>query len=59
MKAQRSATAAKEIKELIGRSVETVDVGARLVDEAGKIAVAQYNVKATGHVAMVRKLLDI
>jgi methyl-accepting chemotaxis protein len=33
--AQRSAAAAKEIKELINRSVETVDTGARLVDEAG------------------------
>ena len=33
--AQRSASAAKEIKELIGRSVETVDAGAMLVDEAG------------------------
>ena len=33
--AQRSAGAAKEIKELIGRSVETVDAGAVLVGEAG------------------------
>ena len=33
--AQRSASAAKEIKELIGRSVQTVDVGAALVDQAG------------------------
>jgi methyl-accepting chemotaxis protein len=33
--AQRSASAAKEIKELIGRSVETVDSGAALVDQAG------------------------
>jgi len=33
--AARSAAAAREIKELIGRSVETVDAGARLVDEAG------------------------
>ena len=33
--AQRSAAAAKEIKELIGDSVEKVDVGARLVDQAG------------------------
>ncbi|MYM24047.1 HAMP domain-containing protein [Duganella sp. FT135W] len=33
--AQRSAGAAKEIKELIGRSVETVDAGAALVDQAG------------------------
>ncbi|MBI1889275.1 MAG: methyl-accepting chemotaxis protein [Burkholderiales bacterium] len=33
--AQRSAAAAKEIKELIGSSVEKVDAGAKLVDEAG------------------------
>ena len=34
--AQRSAGAAKEIKELIGDSVEKVDAGGRLVDEAGQ-----------------------
>ncbi len=34
--AQRSAGAAKEIKSLIGDSVEKVDAGGRLVDEAGK-----------------------
>ena len=33
--AQRSAAAAKEIKELIGNSVANVDTGARLVDQAG------------------------
>lgn len=33
--AQRSAAAAKEIKQLIGDSVEKVDTGARLVDQAG------------------------
>jgi len=33
--AQRSASAAKEIKDLIGRSVEKVDSGTKLVDEAG------------------------
>ena len=33
--AQRSAAAAKEIKVLIGSSVERVDAGARLVDQAG------------------------
>ncbi|HEY4318944.1 MAG TPA: methyl-accepting chemotaxis protein, partial [Herbaspirillum sp.] len=33
--AQRSAAAAKEIKELIGDSVEKVDIGAGLVDQAG------------------------
>jgi methyl-accepting chemotaxis protein len=34
--AQRSATAAKEIKELIAESVDKVDNGAKLVDTAGK-----------------------
>ncbi len=34
--AQRSAGAAKEIKSLIGDSVEKVDAGAKLVDDAGK-----------------------
>jgi methyl-accepting chemotaxis protein len=33
--AQRSASAAKELKELIGRSVERVQVGNQLADEAG------------------------
>ena len=34
--AQRSAAAAKEIKELISNSVEKVAAGSKLVDEAGK-----------------------
>ena len=34
--AQRSASAAKEIKALISDSVETVDAGSHLVDEAGR-----------------------
>lgn len=34
--AQRSASAAKEIKNLIGDSVDKVDLGSRLVDDAGK-----------------------
>ncbi len=34
--AQRSTTAAKEIKTLIGDSVEKVDLGGKLVDEAGQ-----------------------
>ena len=33
--AQRSAAAAREIKKLIGESVEKVDAGAKLVDHAG------------------------
>ena len=35
--AQRSATAAKEIKDLIGDSVEKVRSGSELVDESGKV----------------------
>jgi methyl-accepting chemotaxis protein len=34
--AQRSATAAKEINELISKSVERIEAGVRLVDVAGK-----------------------
>ncbi|MCR5886091.1 methyl-accepting chemotaxis protein [Rhizobacter sp. J219] len=34
--AQRSATAAKEIKSLIGDSVDKVETGSRLVDDAGR-----------------------
>ncbi|WP_300759547.1 methyl-accepting chemotaxis protein [Janthinobacterium sp.] len=34
--AQRSATAAREIKQLIGSSVDTVETGSKLVDEAGQ-----------------------
>jgi methyl-accepting chemotaxis protein len=33
--AQRSASAAKEVKELIGNSVEKVETGTKLVDQAG------------------------
>jgi methyl-accepting chemotaxis protein len=41
--AQRSADAAKEIKELISRSVEQVDQGTSLVDQAGKTMVEIVN----------------
>ncbi len=34
--AQRSASAAREIKELIGNSVEKVEVGSQLVEQAGQ-----------------------
>ncbi len=37
--AQRSAAAAKEIKTLIGDSVDKVDAGTKLVDDAGKTMV--------------------
>ena len=49
--AQRSAGAAKEIKELIGNSVEQVDIGARLVQQAGSTM--------DDVVASVRRVTDI
>ena len=49
--AQRSAAAAKEIKTLIGDSVEKVDAGAKLVDQAGTTM--------NEIVASVRRVTDI
>ncbi len=49
--AQRSAAAAKEIKQLIGASVETVDAGSKLVNDAGSTM--------TLLVASVQKVADI
>ena len=49
--AQRSAGAAKEIKELIGNSVDQVDIGSKLVKEAGATM--------DDVVASVRRVTDI
>jgi methyl-accepting chemotaxis protein len=49
--AQRSAGAAKEIKELIGNSVEQVDIGSKLVQQAGSTM--------DDVVASVRRVTDI
>jgi len=49
--AQRSAEAAREIKSLIGASVEQVDAGSALVDEAGQTM--------GGIVAQVHKVSDL
>jgi len=49
--AQRSAAAAKEIKNLIGDSAEKVELGAKLVDQAG--------VTMTEIVERVRRVTDI
>ncbi|NVM75361.1 methyl-accepting chemotaxis protein [Duganella sp. SG902] len=54
--AQRSASAAKEIKELIGRSVETVDAGAALVDQAG--STMQNIVQSVQQVADIMKQIS-
>jgi thioredoxin-dependent peroxiredoxin len=44
-------------KKLYGKTVEGVIRSSFVVDEDGSIALAQYNVKATGHVARLRKQL--
>lgn len=46
-------------KQMYGKTVTGVIRSTFVVDEKGKIAVAQYNVKATGHVARLRKALGI
>ena len=46
-------------KKLYGKTVEGVIRSTIVVDEDGKVALAQYNVKATGHVAKLRRDLGL
>ncbi|WP_205873948.1 thioredoxin-dependent thiol peroxidase [Mycobacterium camsae] len=46
-------------KPMYGKTVTGVIRSTFVVDERGKIAVAQYNVKATGHVAKLRRDLSV
>jgi peroxiredoxin Q/BCP len=46
-------------KKLYGKTVEGVIRSTVVVDEDGKVFLAQYNVKATGHVAKLRKDLKL
>jgi thioredoxin-dependent peroxiredoxin len=46
-------------KKLYGKVVNGVIRSTFVVDEAGRIEVAQYNVKATGHVAKLRRDLGL
>ncbi|UEA49756.1 thioredoxin-dependent thiol peroxidase [Mycobacteroides abscessus] len=46
-------------KKLYGKIVEGVIRSTFVVDEKGNIEVAQYNVKATGHVAKLRRDISI
>jgi len=46
-------------KKLYGKVVEGVIRSTFVVDEAGTIELAQYNVKATGHVAKLRRDLGL
>ena len=46
-------------KKLYGKVVEGVIRSTIVVDEDGKVFLAQYNVKATGHVAKLRRDLEL
>jgi thioredoxin-dependent peroxiredoxin len=46
-------------KSMYGKTVQGVIRSTFVVDETGKIEVAQYNVKATGHVAKLRRDLSV
>lgn len=46
-------------KQLYGRTVQGVIRSTFVIDEAGVIERALYNIKATGHVAMLRKRLGL
>ena len=46
-------------KKLYGKTVEGVIRSTFVVDEEGRIELAQYNVKATGHVAKLRRDLGL
>jgi peroxiredoxin Q/BCP len=46
-------------KKLYGKVVQGVIRSTIVIDEDGKVALAQYNVKATGHVAKLRRDLGL
>ncbi|MBO1900827.1 thioredoxin-dependent thiol peroxidase [Leucobacter weissii] len=46
-------------KKNYGRIVQGVIRSTFVIDEEGRVAHALYNVKATGHVARIRKLLEV
>lgn len=58
-KAVLSAWGAYGEKKMYGKTVQGVIRSTFVVDEEGKIAVAQYNVKATGHVAKLRRDISV
>jgi peroxiredoxin Q/BCP len=46
-------------KTMYGKTVQGVIRSTFVIDEKGKVEVAQYNVKATGHVAKLRRDLSV
>ena len=47
------------LKKLYGKEVEGVIRSTLVIDEQGQVELAQYNVKATGHVAKLRRDLGL
>jgi peroxiredoxin Q/BCP len=58
-KAVMTAYGAFGEKKLYGKVVQGVIRSTIVVDEKGKVELAQYNVKATGHVAKLRRDLGL
>ncbi|CAN5195693.1 thioredoxin-dependent thiol peroxidase [soil metagenome] len=58
-KAVLTAYGAYGVKKLYGREVTGVIRSTFVIDAEGRIEVAQYNVKATGHVAKLRRELGV
>lgn len=58
-RAVQDAYGAWGLKKLYGKEVEGSIRSTVVVDEDGKVALAQYNVKATGHVAKLRRDLGL
>jgi peroxiredoxin Q/BCP len=58
-KATLTAYGAFGEKKLYGKTVEGVIRSTFVIDEEGRIELAQYNVKATGHVAKLRRDLGL
>ena len=58
-KSVMKAYGAYGLKKLYGKEVEGVIRSTFVVDEDGKVELAQYNVKAAGHVAKLRKELGL
>jgi peroxiredoxin Q/BCP len=58
-KSVMKAYGAYGLKKLYGKEVEGVIRSTFVVDADGKVELAQYNVKATGHVAKLRKDLGL
>lgn len=58
-KAVLTAYGAYGEKQLYGRTVQGVIRSTFVIDEGGRIEQAQYNVRATGHVAKLRRELGI